>query len=355
MKKIGKFITAVMFACVIFLGEAASVSADSYASLNIDESKKCTVTVDDTIADEYNQSAVVKIDGATFQLVKAADLSTDGQYTPLEAFAGLDGWNDLLSSDSGTESQLKALSEKVYQIVTSDAGKGSFKVSDTQKTGADGQATLTANDGYGIYLLYQSGSEGTAKKYTNITPVLIQMPKPGENGWTYAASVKGKTTANKTSVRVRKREGTADGKASDVKVLNAKLEIVDAGGSARVYDSWTTEDVDHDSALLMDGDYLLRETEAPDGYQTADDVPFTIDGGYLYIGGKVQENNEIVMIDVKKTTPIKPTKTTDRNVIRKIAKRVKTGDASHLILWIAVIALAIVAVVVLVRNQSKKK
>lgn len=103
-----------MFACVIFLGEAVSVSADSYAALSIDENKKCTVTVDDTVSDEYDQSAVVRIDGATFQLVKAADLSTDGNYTPLDAFAGLDGWDQLLNSDSDAESQLKALSEKVY-------------------------------------------------------------------------------------------------------------------------------------------------------------------------------------------------------------------------------------------------
>lgn len=230
-----------------------------------------------------------------------------------------------------------------------------MKASDTQTTDGNGQATLTANDGYGIYLLYQSGSEGTAKKYKNITPVLIQMPKPGKNGWTYAVSVKGKTTASKTSIRVRKREGTADGKASDVRVLNAKLEIVDAGDSSRVYDSWTTGDVDHDSALLMDGNYLLRETEAPDGYQNASDIQFTIDGGCVYIGGKVQENNEIVMIDVKKAASVAPTKTADRNVIRKIAQKVKTGDPSHLVLWIAVIALAIVAVVVLMKKRKKEQ
>lgn len=54
----------------------------------------------------------------------------------------------------------------------------------------------------------------------------------------------------------------------------AKLQVIDANGKA--VDEWTSEDKPHDIIGLHNGKYILREIEAPYGYETANDVEFTI-------------------------------------------------------------------------------
>lgn len=53
----------------------------------------------------------------------------------------------------------------------------------------------------------------------------------------------------------------------------AKLQILDSNGN--VVDEWITDGTKHET-MLEDGEYILHEVEAPEGYDLADDKPFTV-------------------------------------------------------------------------------
>ena len=55
----------------------------------------------------------------------------------------------------------------------------------------------------------------------------------------------------------------------------ATLQIVDDEGA--VVEEWVSEDEPHRVEALAPGDYLLREKSAPEGYELAEDVPFTVE------------------------------------------------------------------------------
>ena len=56
-------------------------------------------------------------------------------------------------------------------------------------------------------------------------------------------------------------------------LAGAKLQILDANG--KVVDEWTSTEEAHET-LLPDGEYTLHEVEAPEGYDLAEDKPFTV-------------------------------------------------------------------------------
>lgn len=58
-------------------------------------------------------------------------------------------------------------------------------------------------------------------------------------------------------------------------VSDAKLQILDSAGN--VVDEWTTDDKPHAVCDLLIGEsYTLHEAETPEGYVTAQDIPFTV-------------------------------------------------------------------------------
>ncbi len=95
----------------------------------------------------------------------------------------------------------------------------------------------------------------------------------------------------------------------------AKLEILDEDGN--VVESWTSEKKPHYIEMLPIGKYTLHEETAPDGYLLAEDVEFEVKDS-----GEVQK---VVMVD-----ECKP-------VIPEVPK---TGDNSHLMLWMLLAGLA---------------
>ena len=52
------------------------------------------------------------------------------------------------------------------------------------------------------------------------------------------------------------------------------MQVVDAEGE--VVEEWVSDGEPHLIEALAPGEYLLRETEAPEGYELAEDVPFTV-------------------------------------------------------------------------------
>ncbi len=79
-------------------------------------------------------------------------------------------------------------------------------------------------------------------------------------------------------------------------VPGAKLTILDKDGKA--VDSWVSTEKAHYIEKLPAGDYVLREEKAPDGYVTAEDIPFTVkDTGEIQ---KVTMKDDVTKVEVSK-------------------------------------------------------
>ena len=351
MKRAGKIILAAVMSIACLFGTASEAQAGSYAGINLEDGKTCTAETVLVDQDTYNQTEPVYVQGAELSLVKVADLNTDGTYTLLSDFDGLDGW-DAYIGGSGTSSDAQTAANAAQDIAVA---KG-IAAADKQTTGADGKAKLTA-DSYGIYLLYESGQETgtTAVKYFEMNPVLVQMPLLQDNQWVYDQTLKPKMVINTgTSIKIRKR-AQQDGKVTDTQVIGAELAIVSADDESKVLDQWTTSTVDHDSVLLKPGKYILKETKVPDGYEQASPISFEMKAdGTIVIDGTEQSAAEIVMPDPVKVTTPAPTPQ-NPSVVQKITNMVKTGDTAQIALWSIMAAAALCIVIALIVRRKKQQ
>ena len=100
----------------------------------------------------------------------------------------------------------------------------------------------------------------------------------------------------------------------------AKLTILDKDG--KTVESWTSEEKPHYIEMLPIGEYTLREESAPDGYLVAEDVKFTVKDT-----GEIQK---VVMKD-----EVKPEETpTPKTPSTQVTDTPKTGDDTHILIWI---------------------
>ena len=127
-----------------------------------------------------------------------------------------------------------------------------------------------------------------------------------------------------TKVRISKQDTT-----TGEELPGAKLTILDQDG--KEVESWTSEDKPHYIDRLPVGEYVLREVTAPDGYEVAEDVKFTIAAT-----GEVQQ---VVMKDVPKETPETPAQPVTPEA-SQVSNPPKTGDDSHPFLWMALATLS---------------
>ena len=121
----------------------------------------------------------------------------------------------------------------------------------------------------------------------------------------------------------------------------AKLTILDKDG--KTVESWTSEEKPHYIEMLPIGEYTLREESAPDGYLIAEDVKFTVEDT-----GKIQK---VVMKD-----ETKPTETpVPENPTTQVTDTPKTGDDTHMLLWILLAVAGMAGAVSAVWVVRKKK
>ena len=100
----------------------------------------------------------------------------------------------------------------------------------------------------------------------------------------------------------------------------AKLTILDKDG--KTVESWTSEEKPHYIEMLPIGEYTLREESAPDGYLVSEDVKFTVKDT-----GEIQK---VVMKD-----EVKPKETsTPETPSTQVTDTPKTGDDTHMLIWI---------------------
>ena len=142
-----------------------------------------------------------------------------------------------------------------------------------------------------------------------------------------------------TKVEITKSDIT-DGKS----VIGAKLTIFDQDG--KEVESWVSEEKPHYIEKLPVGEYTLREVTAPDGYEMAEDVKFTV--------AETGEIQTVVMKDVPKkqpeTTPIpekpttpdnptNPTTPTTETPQKKTPTTPKTGDDRNPLIWMLLLGI----------------
>ena len=121
----------------------------------------------------------------------------------------------------------------------------------------------------------------------------------------------------------------------------AKLTILDKDG--KTVESWTSEEKPHYIEMLPIGEYTLREESAPEGYLIAEDVKFTVEDT-----GEIQK---VVMKD-----EIKPEETsTPETPSTQVTDTPKTGDDTHMLLWILLAVAGMAGAVSAVWVVRKKK
>lgn len=108
------------------------------------------------------------------------------------------------------------------------------------------------------------------------------------------------------TVKISKRDATTGDE-----LPGAKLTVTDENGEVK--DSWTSTNTPHEIENLANGTYTLTEVTAPDGYEVAESVVFTVKDGAV-IG------NIVIMLDQPKgDTPTPPTPDEDHSFV--ISKR----------------------------------
>lgn len=112
-----------------------------------------------------------------------------------------------------------------------------------------------------------------------------------------------------TSVTIRKVDSE-----SGNNLAGASLKVTDKNGNE--IDSWTSDSNAHviKGKLKAGQEYILHENSAPEGYETAADVHFTVNNN--------SENLEVVMKDTKK--PVVPVEKSSL-LIRKVVKGINTN------------------------------
>lgn len=169
-------------------------------------------------------------------------------------------------------------------------------------------------------------------------------------------------------------------------LAGAELQIIQIqeDGSELIVEEWTSEEEAHavTGKLIPGEEYILRETEAPFGYELAEDVRFTVNaGGELqtvemydepspedpYYGGDDEEESSTSETTTTTTyeepededsyyredsETVKTSEASSKSVTESRVSR--TGDSSHIAVYAIVAVCAAGAVLLLLRKKYKK-
>ena len=78
-------------------------------------------------------------------------------------------------------------------------------------------------------------------------------------------------------------------------------------GETKAIDSWTSDGTHHEIADLVDGTYVLTETSAPEGYEVAESIEFTLKDGKLVEDANAKDG-VVTMLDALKKTDVQISK-----------------------------------------------
>ena len=143
-----------------------------------------------------------------------------------------------------------------------------------------------------------------------------------------------------TKVKISKQDIT-NGK----ELPGAKLEVRKEDGT--VVEAWTSTDKPHLIEALLEGDYVLRETMAPKGYQVAQDIHFTVKST-----GEVQH---VVMKDELKEGTIRTNLPDNFRDGSNTNGGIKTGDHAPMGILLAGMGIALAGIVSVIFWKRKKE
>ena len=131
-------------------------------------------------------------------------------------------------------------------------------------------------------------------------------------------------------------------------IPGAKLTIFDKDG--KEIESWISEEKPHYIEKLPVGEYTLREVTAPDGYEVAEDVKFSVaETGEIQtvvMKDKPKKQPETTPTTEKPTTPDNPTNptspstpTTSKETPKETPTTPKTGDDRNPLIWLLLLGI----------------
>lgn len=330
---------------------------------------KETALSESAIAENY------KLNEGTYKAV----IGKNGQFAGLQTVDGAEIQNNTIVNDvNRTDIVIEKVDEKNPGRKLPGSTYGLFRRASTVKSGKEAdnagtdewvQVAQATTDENGILrftgilvgveyqireLIAPAGSYVSEKPLT----ILFEM-KDGKaviksfddgNGTTTVDPETGEIIWKEPQVEVKFAKKDEEGKL----LAGAKLEVHDKEGN--IIESWTSssEDVYTSRGKLVTGNtYKLIETEAPEGYEIAEPIDFTIPEET--VGPNENKVIQIEMID-KKTPkkPVEPKKPAKKlTPAAKIANAVKTGDFSNI--WGYIVLLAIAAVAIITGITYKKK
>ncbi len=184
-------------------------------------------------------------------------------------------------------------------------------------------------------------------------------PGKGKTGSTARINEEGEITWLEPSVCYAFEKVDEDGNP----VSGAKLQIVDKDGKEIA--SWTTDGTAYrlDRVLVIGETYTLKELEAPEGYQLAEDVTFTVDDSKVGPGEDKVITIKMVdksVDDITETTTESTTSTTTETVTTEkttesgSGSSAKTGDDTP-VLPVAILFTISAAGLVVVGKRRKKE
>ena len=166
------------------------------------------------------------------------------------------------------------------------------KVIDRQQTNNDGIATFK-NLAAGNYTLAEIAAPDGYRLSNQTYPVKVTI-----NGNTATETVTGLnqdsnqdylfSDVKETEVKFAKVDTSGD------PLDGAKLELLDS--SKQTVKTWTSTK-DPFAIKLTDGSYILKEVEAPTGYETASEIAFTVKEGKISVNGTEQDSLTLTMTD----------------------------------------------------------
>ena len=253
-------------------------------------------------------------------------------------------WNDivqlcLIKEEKGDPSQkLEGATFGVYK----DSECGEESLITELITDAAGEASAFLNTSEYGTIVYLKELAAPAGYVLDSQVQEIDLKDAGNAVFTFTAE------NEKTEVKVSKLDSE-----NGSQLAGAKLEILDADGN--VVRSWVSTTKTEVITGLPNGDYTLCETAAPDGYQLAKPIAFTIREDGIVISDALEGENTLVMKDQKIVV--------DKNDKDKNEKQdtktqntvsVETGDHSMMGLWLALVVVSGLGLNGIIRYRKRR-